>query len=282
MIEYALPYLVSSDTSIGAKNISPGGDRFDLFFERPIIIPKNAVNCYIVVESATVWWVVPNILTGINDTFLISHFDGVLTVAYTVILPQGIYSLTDLDDAINRDLVNQGAPNSIITITGDNATQKSIIQINVLAPETILIDFTPTNTFRDILGFNSQIIPATSGITSIFSDNIANFNTIDYFLLHTDLVSRGLRINSDYNSTIAQVLINVQPGSQIISEPFNPPKIPSNELIGSRHSKATFWITDQSNQAINTNSEFFSMRFVIYYSLPEETVIHGGQNIVGL
>lgn len=277
VLEYRIPMLVSSDPNNGAKNISSDGSRFDLFFERPIIIPKNAKNCYIVNQESTIWWTVPNIVTDVNDTFQLTYFDGFLIFPFTVVLPQGLYSLADLDDAINRDLVNQGAPPNLITITGDNATQKSIIQINVLAPATISIDFTIAQSIRDILGFDSQVIPAQSGIISIFSENVANFNTIDYFLIHTDLVSRGLRINDSYSSTIAQVLIDVQPGSQIVSKPFNPPPIPANELIGSRHSKATFWLTDQADNEVNTNGEIWSSRFVIYYTIPEDP--HHKRNI---
>jgi hypothetical protein len=270
MPEYSIPIIISSDPELGAENLSSIGSSFCLTLSRPLIIPTKAISVYITATKSTVWWTVPNILTGNNDVFNISHFDGVSTTVYNLIIPQGLYALNSLDSEINRQLVNQGAPTNLITITGNSSTSHSIIRINVPAPETISIDFTVPNNIRGILGFNSQVIPAQSGVVSITSNNIANFNVIDYFLINTSLISNGLRTNDKFLGTIAQININVPAGSEIINEPFNPPKIPANELIGSRISNITFTLTDQLGNLVDTNGEFWTCRFVISYVIRDE------------
>lgn len=265
MIEYHLPLLVSSDTNQGAENVSSDGSYFEIYFERPIIIPKKAMNVSVTVQEATVWNVVANITTGVNDQFELSYFDGAITVVYTITIPQGLYDLPTLDDTLNRLLVNAGSPSNLITLVGDNATQKTVIDINVVAPNTVAIDFTIANSVREVLGFDSQLIPAQSGPVSIQSDNPARFNNIEYFLIHSSLVGRGLRIGDNYNNTIAQVLIDNSPGNQIISRPFNPPPIPAQEIAGNKVSSARFWLTDQANNRLDTNGEIFSCRLVIHY-----------------
>lgn len=268
MTEYKLPYIFSSDPNQGASNVSVTGDRFSVFFDRPIIVPEHAINVHIVVQEASIWNVVPNIIEGENNILYITHFDGVVSTPYVVNIPTGLYGLHDLDSAINRELVNLGAPTNLITLAGDSSTQKTVIQINVLPLETISIDFTPSDTFRDILGFNSQVIPPTSGPINIFSDNTANFNNIEYFLVSSSLISKGISLNNNYNSVIAQILIDKPSGQQIISTPFNPPEIPANELIGTRHNKIDFWVTDQASNPINLLNEIFSIRLIITYTIP--------------
>ena len=128
------------------------------------------------------------------------------------------------------------------------------------------IDFTQADTIRDILGFNSQIIgPSVVSEENFDSDNVAAFNNIEYFVLHTDLVSYGLRTNNRYTQAVAQVLIEADPGSQIAHQPNNPPEISCTELIGIKKNNIRVWLTDQANRLVNTAGETYSMRLVIYY-----------------
>lgn len=64
--------IVSSDPSQGASNVSPDGAYFEVQLEDGIMIPSDALNVNISVEESTLWWVVPNIITGVNDKMYIS------------------------------------------------------------------------------------------------------------------------------------------------------------------------------------------------------------------
>ena len=261
-VHYEIPLLLSSDTSSGATNVSSDGSRFTVNFDEPLEIPSNAVNCTIRSDKQTIWWTVPNIITGVNDKFYID--DG---TAYIVTIDQGLYDLPSLNQAIDRELVNLGAASGMIDLLADSSTQKVVIRYNVVGTQ---VDFTQVETFRGILGFNSRLSPAAPstivGETDT-ADSVAAFNQIEYFLINTDLISQGIRINNSYNNTITQVLIDVPPGSQITAQPFNPTKVSASNLIGSTRKSLDVWLTDQNNLGVNTNNETYSVSLIIEYTL---------------
>jgi len=268
LVREEISLLVNSDPATGASNVSSDGSQFTIQLQDGIKIPKDAKNVHVSLQESTVWWTIPNILTGINDTLYITApraSDSALTV-YEIVIPQGLYDLTALNDSIQRELENDGAktsPDPVINLLSDDATQKVEIRYNYVGVE---IDFTQTDTFRDILGYDSQVLGPNATAPLIYlADNVAAFNTINSFLIHSDLVSRGIRINNNYNQTLGQVLIDKPPGSQIVSTPFNPPKVSADELSGAIKSTIRFWLTDQSNGVVNTNGEFWTARLVISY-----------------
>lgn len=260
---HEIPIIVSSDVAEGAQNKSADGSSFEVNLEDPIRIPTNASSVDIIVQEATIWWVIPNIITGVNDTFYIEH----LTIPYVAVLPQGLYDLSCLQSATEREVVAAGAPAGLFNFIPDQATQKVVLQINQAGTQ---IDFTPADTFRDILGFDSQLVPVAPsvGFFAQVADNTAAFNTIDFFLIHSDIVPRGIRLNNTYSQTIAQVLIDTPPGSQIVSRPFNPPPSPAWDLIGAIRKRVKFWLTDNNNNLVNTNNENWSARLLIKYTVP--------------
>lgn len=192
-------------------------------------------------------------------------------VNYIITIPQGLYDLSLLNNAVIRELENQGAlfdPDPLIAFSADAATQKVEISFNY---NSVVVDFTYNDTPRNILGFNSSILgPYVISPYSIIAPNIAAFNQVNYFLIHSDLTNKGIRFNNQYNQTISQVLIDKSPGSQIVSKPFNPPRINADELAGSIRTNLRFWITDDKDRRINTNGEDWSSRIVIRYF----TVMH--------
>ena len=266
-IEYKLPFIFSSSVNSGAVNISADGSSFEILLDRPLIVPREAKNCYITVQNATAWWNIYNIQLGINDEIDIEYFDGVLTVNFTAVMEPGLYDLDHLTAELGRQFLLNSVPQDLFVLVPDQASQKSVIQFNYSG---IQLDFTSGQTFRSLLGFDSRLVPLggqTTGVQFEKSDIIASFNQIDYLLIHSDLVSRGIQINNTYTNTIAQLLINVAPGSQIVSNPFNPPEIPANELIAEKRKGIRFWLTDQDNNLVDTQGELFSCRLIIHYSL---------------
>ena len=268
LVREEINFLASSDPANGASNISTDGSQFTAQLQDGIKVPRDAHNVQVSLQESTVWWTIPNILTGVNDKMYITApraSDSALT-AYTVTIPQGLYDLTALSDAILRDLSNQGAtisPSPVINLLPDDATSKVEIIFNY---DSIEIDFTQSDTPRLILGFDSQVLGPTASSPIInLAENTAAFNTINSFLIHSDLVSRGIRVNNSYNQTLGQVLIDVKPGSQITSAPRNPPKVSANELSGSIKSTIRFWITDQANNTIDMNDEYWTARLTISY-----------------
>ena len=267
LVPEEISILVSSNPNQGAQNVSADGSTFQIQLQDGIKVPADAKNVTVSVEEATVWWVVPNIITGQNDTFYITAPDtsDVLT-NYISVIPQGLYDLSGLNNALLRDLENQGAkinPEPVLSLSPDDATQKVNIRTNYIG---VSIDFTPNNTPREILGYDAQVYgPATQAPQNFLAPNVAQFNQVNYFLIHSDLVNTGLRLNDDYNQTIAQVLIDVAPGSQIVSTPFHPAKTNAPELAGAIRTTLRFQLTDDQNRPVNTNGEYWSARILISY-----------------
>jgi len=261
--------LISSDPANGAVNVSADGSYFEVqFTDGGLTLPREAVNVQVSVQEATVWWTVPNIITGVNDKMYITGPDSLdVLTAYVITIPQGLYDLSGLNEAIARELEQAGAkidPDPLISLSPDEATSKVQMRFNYA---TVSVDFTPNNTPRLILGFDAQVYTPIPD-NPVLAPNTALFNTVNYFLLHSDLVSRGIRFNSNYNQTIAQILIDVSPGSQIVSKPFNPPKVNANELNGTTRTVLRFWLTDDENRPVNTNGEFYSARIVLSWLEP--------------
>ena len=362
MLPEEISLVVSSDPDAGAVNKSVDGSYFEIQLDDGLQIPKEALNVNVRVEEATIWWVVPNIITGqnnkmyitgeaapVNTSYIAMGFDANNTMSltgtvlqilqdagaflpsgaflvgdtiniesgalagssfviisinddtptqmnynvsptsstqpvgnntfsrtrpgitnnYVVEIPQGLYDLSGLNQAIQRDLENLGArtdPEPLITFTPDAATQKVEMRINY---NDVSVDFTQPDTPRVILGFNSLLYGTyPTAPIEILAPNIAEFNQINYFLIHSDLVNKGIRFNNRYNQTISQVLIDVAPGSQIIHKPFNPAKSNAQELAGAKRNNMRFYITDDKQRQVNTNGEYWTARIVIDYLLP--------------
>lgn len=266
-----LSLLVSSDTTQGATNKSADGAYFEVNLGTDgVKIPAKAFNTTLSVEEAVIWWTVPNFISGQNNSLQIigPRALDAKTTTYNITIPQGLYDLSGFNTAVLRELENAGAttsPEPIVSFLADEATQKVICRLNYLASSVVFIAGSPYG----ILGFNlNQTLSTVAPPQNILAPNVANFNTVNYFLIHSSLTSLGIRFNNTYSQTISQVLIDVSPGSQIVSKPFNPAKVPVPELNGENKSNLRFWLTDDKNRYVNTNGENWSCRIVIKWNEP--------------
>lgn len=359
LIPHEISMLVSSDSKQGATITDKGGSSFRIELDEGIQIPKDAINPTIALEEATVWWNIPNIITGennklyittpsggstqsktqlgytasvtfslngagllyinsggddmptnvfqVNDKFRVdsgalaglsytinsvvvdlkenqvfevtptndAQADGPNTFSriransgitdFVLTVPQGLYDPTELNDAIITQMENAGISTEtpVFALDDDNSTQRIIIRFT--DPNTS-IDFTPNDTIRDILGFDAKVYGPYSDVpTNITADFVANFNSVNYFLFHSDLTCKGIPFNNTYSQTLSQILIDVLPGYQITHQPFNPPKVPCDELKGTIRKTLRFWITDENNNYVNTGGEYWTGRVVLRY-----------------
>lgn len=258
MITYHLPMILSSSDKSGALNKAPNGSSFQVSLEKGLLVPRRAKYCWLTVQSAEVWNTSPNVITGVNDRFPINDSAGALEI----IIPKGLYDISLLNQEINRQIVASGRPSGSIEVIGNNATQKTFIKVVEVGTQ---IDFTGPNVINELLGFEPQLYVSVVANQLLEGQNVASFNNIDYFVLHTDIVSHGLRVNNKYTQAVAQVLVDAPTGSQILHQPDNPPEIPCPELIGTKKNLINVWLTDQDNNRVETSGENFSMRLVVYY-----------------
>lgn len=268
-MEFKIPFIVNSNSTAGARNRSSDGSSFEIFLDEALIVPPDAFNVFLIVQEAQVWNNVYNIQQGVNDKIRVVYDDGVLTTDNLLTIEPGLYDLAHLNQAVRRELANNGLDSNLLSLIADTASGKVVFQFNATG---IQVDVSVPNNFSQVLGFDERLIPLAGPTTSeeeyVIGDRVAQFNNLEYFLIHSDLVSRGLRTNSIYNQSIAQIPITAPPGSLIVSEPRNPPQIPCNELIGTKRKLIRFFLTDDKNNLIDTNGEDWSARFVLHYTLP--------------
>jgi len=267
--------LVSSDPSQGAVNRSTDGSAFEIQLDTALQIPSDAMNITIRSEESTVWWTVPNIITGENNKFYIFGDNKIGGAElFIVSIQQGLYDLTTLNISLQSELEKAGArtkdvnnePLPLVSLSPDNATQKVLLRFNY---PNVTVNFAQPDTPREILGFNSELYgPFPAAPLNVTAPNTAAFNRVNYFLIASDLVQKGIRFNNRYNQVISQVLIDVSPGSQIVSTPFNPAKSEADELAGASRSNLRFRLTDDKLRPVNTAGEYWSTRLVVEYYRP--------------
>jgi hypothetical protein len=248
LLEKQLSYIFSSNPDNGAINVSADGSSFSVQLNQPIAIPAEAIHATLEVQSANVWWTIPSVSAALGNNKLYIYSEWIATDGgippnypnYEITIADGLYSLDGLSAAIARELANQGLPSNLITLAGDNSTQRTIITFTYSQPTTV--DFIPSDTFREILGFNARFVPVTPKPAgySEYSDNVAEFNQISSFLINTDLISDGIPVNNTSSGTIANVLIDVVPGKLINYTPVISVKVTQTNSLGNQRTSFRF------------------------------------------
>lgn len=258
--------IVVSDPNAGAKNLSQDGSYFEISLEDGLKIPKDALNVSITVEESAIWWNIPNIITGVNDKMYITgpNINGDV-VLMNLIIPQGLYDLDTLNQTILTALNGAGASEHLIELIANDAAQTVEIKYNY---DNVSIDFNKPQTLREMVGFNAEVYGPYTAEHIETSPNVARFNQVNSFLIHSDLTNKGIRFNNTYNQVLSQILIDKAPGKQIVSKPYHPAKIRAQELAGTSRQSLRFWLTDSENRRVNTNGEYWSCRLVISYLKP--------------
>ena len=256
----------SSDTATGARNVSADGADFSVQLNNPLTIPANCLDCSLSVIQANIWNTSPNISAAFgNNVFAFV----VAETPYSIVIPDGLYSLSGLNAYLSSQFANLGLASNVITISGDDATQKSIITFTGVGDR---VDFTVANSVREVLGFDSRIAPPLPGAPSVgfneFSDNPASFNRNNSYLITSNIVSGGIPINSTSANIIASIPIDVAPGSQIVYSPRNPLTFSGNELIGAIKNSFNFQLRNQSLETTPTAGELYSLVILFEFSIP--------------
>lgn len=254
----------SSNPALGALAPSPDGSFFNVQLDNPITIPKAAVSCSIDIIAANIWYVQPNIsmtLTNNNFTYI---YNG---ISRTILIPDGLYSLENLNSIISKEFLSQGFDPSLINLSGDYSTQKVVM---TFSDTNIQVNFNVANSIRTVLGFNPGIVPAVIQPANyfVYGDEEANFNTINNFYIKSSLVTDGLPINNTTFGIIANIPIPPNSAGRLINYgPTITTKIDTNELIGKSTSNFYFQLLDDSLRAAPTVGEYFSFTLRITYDI---------------
>ena len=164
-----------STSAIGIDDnvsISADGSRVDINLETPLVFSGSSLSTTLEVEGASIWNVAYNISNALNNNTFYYLFNG--SSQPTMLIPDGLYSITTLNSEISRQFTNRNLTSPII-LTGNLSTQKSVLTVNIgYQMDTRLFD-----SVGSILGFNSGLWPTIAPVfnsVSMPSQNTAKFN----------------------------------------------------------------------------------------------------------
>lgn len=260
--------LFSSAEENGAQNKSEDGSRFTVTLQNPIQLPQATVNATIEVEKATIWNVAPNISAAFgNNLFNFTTTNAGNPGTHTITIIDGLYSRANLSSFLSTAFANLSLPSNLIVLSEDSSTQKTILTFLEAGDQ---VNFTIANSCREVLGFDSRLsplVPEAAGFSD-YSDNTANFNRVNSYLVQCDIVSNGIPINNGGAAVIAQVQIpSGSTGKLINYEPFNPTKVNAQDLIGYGKTNILFKLLDQELRPTPTLGEDWTVLITIRYDV---------------
>ena len=279
-IQKSFDMLISSNPSLGAINVSNDGSSFSINLDSSGLgIPKDALNVAIQVIGAELWYNYNNIVSGVNSRFNFTYGPTAgSAVAYFVDLPDGLYSIQDIQTAIEREALKKYPAdanislmvlNHRIKISAEDSLGKVIITfgVDIGGGNTygLSCDFTSQPpSIGALLGFNN-VITATL-VNDYFVSNVTpKFNAFNYYLIQSDIVSSGILLNRSYNGLLANILVQAKPQTQLIYTPINPAVIQANNLVNDSRRNYRFSLLTDSLTSVNTNGEYWSAQLRISY-----------------
>lgn len=211
-------------------------------FNPPITIPDETYNEKVALVGATIWNSVPNIdapkniisyqyknlVTGAND---VVTWNGTWTTV-TLVIPPGLYSVEQLNEALERLQRDQELDHNLLFIEGDLPTDRIVFcsnsttyreEIRILNPPTTprsVIGFPEDDNFRLEVGYeNKEIAPLQ-----------AKFNQMNWFVLRNSLASPGLSEDGRTRSILGRVYLDESPNSLLTYEPAYPIFVTAKDL----------------------------------------------------
>ena len=220
-----------STSAIGIDDnvsISADGSRVDINLETPLVFSGSSLSTTLEVEGASIWNVAYNISNALNNNTFYYLFNG--SSQPTMLIPDGLYSITTLNSEISRQFTNRNLTSPII-LTGNLSTQKSVLTVNI----GYQMDTQPFDSVGSILGFSVGIWPTIAPVlnsVSMPSQNTAKFNNTNSITVLSNLSSNGIPLNNSGRNLIANIPITASIGSLISYQPINPTVVDINNLRG--------------------------------------------------
>ena len=130
--------------------------------------------------------------------------------------------------------------------------------------------FNVEDSIGPFLGFDDQttlIANASLNTPLVYlAPNAAKVNSVNSYFIHTDLVQIGMSINGSAKQVVSQVPILVDTlGKQIKYSPPVPTICQAPFLAGNTKNSVLCWLTDEKNQPVDTQGEYWDFRLRISY-----------------
>ena len=190
---------------------------------------------------------IPNIIEKINNKFYYGANQYVL-------LPTGAYEISDIEKYLQDEMCTKnnvcspGKESDIISLKPNNNTLKSEIKCKYD------IDFQPKDTFATLLGFEHEVLKASTTHTSSLPVNINKVQTIRIECS----ICKGSYVQNMMCHNLAEFALNVPPVFMINVQPTNPIYL----NVTNQHfiDNITIRVVDQDSQLVNFRGENIVVR----------------------
>ena len=285
-VERETSLITTNSSEFGATNVNAGYSKWQGEYPGGITFPANSKNLTLDCPQASLWyssWLIGETKNTFRWTILASAYGLPLGIVWDIVVPPGLWSLSDLNTYIKAQMqinVNNPIVESFFDIIGQPATGKCQVRFNTAATgDDLRFDFTNLDTsMAELLGFVdaagagmmirnwTALWPAGGYGAPIYTTGgrTAQFDELGSYLLQTSLCGgRGLPVNNIAGNVVAQIIPDVEAGAQILYRPPQPPKIDVQHLAGKTINTIHFQLTSEKGRELTFNSEVstFLLRF---------------------
>lgn len=131
-----------------------------------------------------------------------------------------------------------------------------------------LITWETINSLSDVLGFDGDVPYFATKVYT--GTQIPRINDYNFYLLSMDIVDRGIRFNDNFYHIVEVILIDVEPGQQILTRPVHPPTSEIQHLVGRPINRIRVRLLKDDLSPADTNGENYYARVAIKYWEPIE------------
>ena len=282
-----IPLFLNSEA---AENLSatPGSyDKFRVDFSPAIKIPRDAIQPTVALIGLDSFYTYPNLPNAAQLRFTATGsgtFGAASGVAQTVSFPKGLYSVAAIQGILSDYLVASTLSDTLLTISGNDATQKtSFVASGLAAGDTLVIDAGNTSDeLLVLLGFTQTdgaavtsvaTVTGVAGATSqlVEAPFVANFgDSLSHVNVHTSLSSGGIGLSGTSTDVVGAIVPNTGVGGQITFQAPFPLHCSCEHLRGSTTTSAAFYITNQNNEPLDTNGDHWSLQLLLSWTEKHE------------
>jgi hypothetical protein len=231
---------ISNDTSAntGNQQVSALGNRMKINLSNPIYLEqkneKGETNhWHMELLQASIAYVFPNIFTGVNDTLEVQLNVNSVNNTYVITFEQGIYSLTSINQEIQRVIKSLGTTPGAgydFQLIYDPSTNRTYIELN--DPNVVI--FRANSNLLPTFGFNQTDPDITSSIVGFQQtpNTTTSLANTKYLYITCDKINST--INDVSNNILKQIDISdFNPGvsSYITNKNYNSIRCPINSNI---------------------------------------------------
>ena len=172
-------------------------------------------------------------------------------------------------DGVNVGSIQFPVANGIGTTIGlDNGVLYNYNTLYTSDVRNGLITWETINSLADVLGFDGdEPYFATIVYTGT---SIPRINAYNFYLLRMDIVDKGIRFNNNFSHIVEVILIDVEPGQQILTRPVHPPTSEVQHLAGRPINRIRVELLKDDLTPADTNGENYYARVAIKYWEPIE------------